>query len=135
MAATVDASWGEDRRRAFVGQAAELYRRRGTATGLRDHVQIVTGGLVEVVENGSSGWSAKPDGKLPGSPEPVVVVRVVVDDPATIDKDKLDSLIRASKPAHVVHRLEIVAAAQRAGRRVRASGTPAAGEADPDPAT
>ena len=122
VAASVDAGWPEDRRRAFVGQAAELYRRRGTAAGLRDHVQIHTGGLVEIVENGASSWSAKPDGKLPGSPEPVVVVRVTVDDPDSIDKTKLEAMVHASKPAHVVHRVEVVGTAQRASRKAKAAG-------------
>jgi phage tail-like protein len=121
VAASVDAGWPEDRRRAFVGQAAELYRRRGTAAGLRDHVLIHTGGLVEIVENGASSWSPKPDGKLPGSPEPVVVVRVTVDDPESIDRTKLEAMVHASKPAHVVHRVEIVDSAQRASRKAKAS--------------
>jgi phage tail-like protein len=120
VAASVDAGWSEDRRRAFVARAAELYRRRGTAEGLHDHVQIHTGGTVEIVENGASSWSAKPDGKLPGSPEPVVVVRVVVDDPDSIDRTKLEAIVHASKPAHVVHRVEVVGTAQRTSRKARA---------------
>lgn len=132
VAASVDAGWSEDRRRAFVGQAAELYRRRGTAAGLHDHVQIHTGGLVEIVENGASSWSPKPDGKLPGSPEPVVVVRVTVTDPAAIDRTKLEALVRSSKPAHVVHRVEVVGEAQRATRRAKASVADAAGTAADD---
>ena len=129
VAASVDAGWPEDRRRAFVGQAAELYRRRGTAAGLRDHVLIHTGGLVEIVENGASSWSPKPDGKLPGSPEPVVVVRVTVDDPESIDRTKLEAMVHASKPAHVVHRVEIVGSAQRASRKAKAAA-PDSGAAD-----
>ena len=132
VAASVDAGWSEDRRRAFVGQAAELYRRRGTAAGLRDHVQIHTGGLVEVVENGASSWSPKPDGKLPGSPEPVVVVRVTVDDPDAIDRTKLEALVRASKPAHVVHRVEVVGESQRAARRAKATVAEVAGASADD---
>lgn len=120
VAASVDASWPEDRRRAFVGQAAELYRRRGTAAGLRDHVQIHTGGSVEIIENGASSWSATADGKLPGTPEPVVVVRVTVDDPDAIDTVKLNDLVMSSKPAHVVHRIEVLGTAQRAGRKAKA---------------
>jgi len=121
VAASVDDGWPEDRRRAFVGQAAELYRRRGTAAGLRDHVQIHTGGIVEIVENGASSWSAKPEGKLPGSPEPVVVVRVTVDDPGSIELTKLEAMVHASKPAHVVHRVEIVGTEQRASRKAKAA--------------
>lgn len=120
VAASVDAGWPEDRRRAFVGQAAELYRRRGTADGLRDHVQIHTGGIVEIIENGASSWSPTADGKLPGTPEPVVVIRVTVDDPDAIDRVKLDELVMSSKPAHVVHRIEVLGTAQRAGRKAKA---------------
>jgi len=134
VAASVDAGWSEDRRRAFVGQAAELYRRRGTAAGLRDHVQIHTGGTVEIIDNGGSSWSAKPDAKLPGSPEPVVVVRVIVDDPTAIDKTKLEAMVHASKPAHVVHRVEIVGTEQRASRRAKPAG-PAAATPPNEPAT
>jgi len=129
VAAPVDASWSEDRRRAFVAQAAELYRRRGTAAGLRDHLLIHTGGTVEIIENGASSWSAKPDAKLPGSPEAVVVVRITVDDPDSVDEAKLDALVAASKPAHVVHRLEILGAGQRAARKAK----PAADAADDAP--
>ena len=134
VAASVDASWPEDRRRAFVGQAAELYRRRGTAAGLRDHVLIHTGGLVEIVENGASSWSPKSDGKLPGSPEPVVVVRVTVDDPESIDRTKLEAMVHASKPAHVVHRVEIVGSAQRASRRTKAAAPDSGEDAGSDDA-
>jgi phage tail-like protein len=123
VAASVDASWSEDRRRAFVAQASELYRRRGTALGLHDHVQIHTGGTVEIVENGASAWSAKAEGKLPGSPEPVVVVRVIVDDPAAIDTTKLEAIVHASKPAHVVHRVEVVATAQRTKGKAKTATT------------
>lgn len=136
VAASVDDGWPEDRRRAFVGQAAELYRRRGTAAGLRDHVQIYTGGIVEIVENGASSWSAKPDGKLPGSPEPVVVVRVTIDDPGSIDPTKLEAMVHASKPAHVVHRVEVVGTEQRASRKARAAAPAADKPAEPEaPAT
>ncbi|HJP87990.1 MAG TPA: phage tail protein I [Candidatus Limnocylindrales bacterium] len=129
VAASVDAGWPEDRRRAFVAQAAELYRRRGTADGLRDHVQIHTGGTVEIIENGASSWSQTADGKLPGTPEAVVVVRVTVDDPDAIDKVKLDELVQSSKPAHVVHRIEVLGSGQRGGKKAKADA-PEAGTVD-----
>lgn len=108
VAASVDASWPEERRRAFIGQAADLYRRRGTAAGLRDHLKVYTDGNVEVKETGDSSWSLEPDGPLPGKSEPVVVVLISVDDPTTVDVARLDAVIRASKPAHVVHRLQVI---------------------------
>lgn len=104
----LDEGWDEDRRRAIVGRAAELYRMRGTAIGLAGQVEIQTGGQVEIVENGATGWSVDPGGELPGSSEPLVVVRVTVPDPKAIDTQRLDTLVATAKPAHVMHRIEIV---------------------------
>ena len=77
----LDESWDEARRRTIVARAVELYRLRGTAAGLAGQVEIQTGGTVEIVENGATGWSVDPGGELPGSPEPLVVVRVTVPRP------------------------------------------------------
>ncbi len=104
----LDESWDEARRRTIVARAVELYRMRGTAVGLAGQVEIQTGGSVEIAENGATGWSVDPGGDLPGSPEPMVVVRVTVPDPKAIDATSLDALVAAAKPAHVMHRIELV---------------------------
>ena len=104
----LDESWDVERRRAIVGRAVDLYRMRGTALGLAGQVEIQTGGHVEIVENGATGWSVDPGGELPGSPEPLVVVRVTVPDPKGVDAQRLDALVATAKPAHVMHRIEIV---------------------------
>jgi phage tail-like protein len=111
----LDDSWDEARRRAIVARAAELYRMRGTAVGLAGQVEIQSGGTVEIVENGATGWSVDPGGELPGSAEPLVVVRVTVRDPKAVDGNRLDALVSAAKPAHVPHRIEIVKGAAAAG--------------------
>ena len=111
VGADVDESWPEQDRRRFIGKAADLFRRRGTAGGLRDHLQIYTTGSVEVRETGDSSFSIEPEGPLPGTAEPVVVVLVAVDDPSAVTaahRAKLEAVIRASKPAHVAHRLEVI---------------------------
>ena len=105
---SLDESWDEGRRRAIVARAVDLYRMRGTAVGLAGQVEIQTGGTVEIVENGATGWSVDPGGELPGSPEPLVVVRVTVPDPKSVDAARLDAMVAAAKPAHVLHRIEIV---------------------------
>ena len=110
----LDDGWDEARRRMIVARAVELYRLRGTAAGLAGQVEIQTGGTVEIVENGATGWSVDPGGELPGSPEPLVVVRVTVPDPKAIDTQRLDSLVATAKPAHVMHRIEIVKGAAKA---------------------
>jgi len=104
----LDDSWDEARKRRVVARAVELYRMRGTAVGLAGQVEIQTGGRVEIVENGATGWSVDPGGDLPGSPEPLVVVRVTVPDPKAVDAGRLDALVAAAKPAHVMHRIELV---------------------------
>lgn len=105
---SLDESWDQGRRREIVARAVDLYRMRGTAAGLAAQVEIQTGGQVEIVENGATGWSVDPGGELPGSPEPLVVVRVAVPDPKSVDAVKLDALVAAAKPAHVMHRIELV---------------------------
>ena len=111
VGAEVDESWPEPDRRAFIAKAAELFRRRGTRKGLEEHVQIYTTGKVEVRETGDSSFSVEPEGPLPGTAEPVVVVLVAVDEPSKFtaaQRAKLETVIRASKPAHVAHRLEVI---------------------------
>ena len=82
--------------------------------GLAGQVEIQTGGTVEIVENGATGWSVDPGGELPGSADPLVVVRVTVPDPKSIDAQQLDTLVATAKPAHVMHRIEIVKGAAKA---------------------
>jgi phage tail-like protein len=105
---TLDESWDEPRKRAIVGRAVDLYRMRGTAGALAGQVEIQTGGSVEIIENGATSWSVDAGGDLPGSPDPLVVVRVTVPDPKAIDATRLDALVAAAKPAHVLHRIELV---------------------------
>lgn len=118
-----DDSWDTDRRREAVASAAELYRLRGTAVGLARQIEIHTGGTVEITENGGTAWSIDPGGEIPGSARPLVVVRVVVDDPDRVDRARLNALIAAAKPAHVEHRFEVV---KSGGRRAGSSGSAAA---------
>jgi phage tail-like protein len=105
---SLDETWLVERCRALVLRAADLYRRRGTAVGLRDHLEIFTGGTVELVENGAVAWSPVPGAPLPGTPRAELLVRVTVDDPTTLDTARLDRLVRAAKPAHIPHRVEVV---------------------------
>ena len=126
----LDESWDEERRREVVARAVELYRLRGTAIGLAAQVEISTGGTVEIVENGATGWSVDPGGEMPGSPDPLVVVRVTVPDPRAIDAARLDAMVAAAKPAHVLHRIELVKAGGAKDRAAKA----AAASADDAPA-
>ena len=106
----LDQTWPIERGRAFVASAVELFRLRGTATGLAAHVAILSGGEVEIVESGAAAWSSQADAALPGQAAPELLVRIKVADPAALDATRLDALIAAAKPAHVPHRVEVVKA-------------------------
>ncbi|MEV6718014.1 phage tail protein [Lentzea sp. NPDC051208] len=108
LGATLDENWPETRRRAVISQSAELYRQRGTVGGLRRHLELVTGGRVELRDSGGVSTSTRPGARLPGDHRPALAIRVVVPDPDLVDHRALDSLVTMVKPAHVPHTLEVV---------------------------
>ena len=73
---------------------------------------MLTGGQVDLHETGGVAISTTAGGALPGSPNYALLVRVTVDDPATINLGRLDALVMAAKPAHVTHKVEIVKRAE-----------------------
>jgi phage tail-like protein len=106
----LDETWPVDRRRAFVGVAGQLYRMRGTREGLLRHVRLFTGGEVEIVDSGGAAWSTTSGSAPPGTADFSVTVRVKPTKKDKVNKIKLDALVAAAKPAHVVHSVEIVEA-------------------------
>ena len=105
----LDESWPVPRRRAAIASAVELFRYRGTVDGLTRYVALLTGGDVTVVDNGGVVASRVPGGDYPGEPAPRLAVRVAVEDPSAINENALDRIVVQAKPAHVVHRVEVVA--------------------------
>lgn len=105
----LDETWPETRQRQLVSEAVRLYRWRGTKRGLREVVALYVGVEPEIEDNGGVTWSPTPGGDLPGSAEPFVVVRVRVPDIDAVNKVRLEALVAAAKPAHVPHRVEVVA--------------------------
>ncbi|HEV7203725.1 MAG TPA: phage tail protein I [Jatrophihabitans sp.] len=105
----IDESWATERRRAAVATAVEMYRMRGTITGLRANLEVLSGGTVEITDSGGVSWSTHPMGELPGQESPRLAVRVTIPDELTDRKQKaIDSIVATAKPAHVVHRVEVV---------------------------
>lgn len=104
----IDESWSIERRRGLVAKAFDLYRMRGTAAGLKAHVEALTGGEVELHETGAIATSTTAGAALPGSPNFAVLVRITVDDPTSVNVSRLDALIAAAKPAHITHKIELV---------------------------
>ena len=104
----LDERWPVSRRRAAVAQAARMYRMRGTVGGLRDNLEVLTGGDVRIADNGGVAWSVTPGAPLPGEDRPRLAVQVRVADSASVSVSAVDAVVAAAKPAHVVHRVEVV---------------------------
>jgi phage tail-like protein len=104
----VDESWETERRRAAVATAVEMYRMRGTISGLRANLEVLSGGEVEISDSGGVTWSTSPMGSLPGQESPRLAVRVTLPEVTDRTTRAIDSIVIAAKPAHVVHRVEVV---------------------------
>ena len=103
-----DENWPLERRRAIVALAAQLYRNRGTVNGLLMHVKLFAAGDVEIIENGGAAWSVTSGAAVPGQAQYSLTVRIKPAKKTSVDRDRLDALVAAAKPAHVPHTIEIV---------------------------
>ena len=108
----LDESWPVERRRAVLAAASGLYRVRGTARGLAAYLEILTGAEVKIEETGGTAYSTGSDIEPPGSPNFAMVVRIRPREGAALDMARLEALVTAAKPAHVVHRIEVVGLTQ-----------------------
>ena len=103
-----DEAWDIAPQRAQIGEATELYRWRGTVRGMAEHVALYTGVRPEIDEGGGAAWSPTPEGRLPGKASTTFTVTVRVPAPSAIDHQHVDSIVAATKPAHLEHRLKVV---------------------------
>jgi phage tail-like protein len=107
---TLSDEGGPARKRACIEMGAAVLAERGNARSIRDVVRAAFEVDVEIVESGATTWSVTPDSEAGGEPVPDLLVLVVADDPGAIDRRRLDELVGSTKPAHVPHRIEVVAA-------------------------
>jgi phage tail-like protein len=105
----LDETWSVRAQRAVIAQAVELYRMRGTMTGLRRHLEVVVDGRIEITESGGVSASQRPRPEPPRDIEHWVHVRVLPNDPRTTSAEAVLAVIRAAKPVHVMHSLEVMA--------------------------
>jgi len=110
VALELDETWDLARRRQAVKTGVDLLRRRGTAVGLADELRLATGAEIEVLENGGTAWSLDPGSPLVGTPGAALLVRVMAADGVAVDLDRVERIVEAAKPAHVPHKVEVVAA-------------------------
>ena len=93
LSLAVDAHWPEERVRRLLAEGMDLYRWRGTAYGLTRMIEVCTGLTPEI-------------GERAGMP---FVFQVIVHTPlgGTVDRDLIEGLILAHKPAHAGYLLEV----------------------------
>ena len=96
-------------RRDLVARALQLHALRGTARGLAEHVEALTGVRPEVEESGGVSWSILPGSRLPGAPVPRVTVRMAPASGQQIDVRALRDQVAALVPAHVEASVLVVA--------------------------
>ena len=105
----VDDLRGPERRRRVIASAHELHRWRGTVRGIAEAVEVVFDRAPEIEENGGSVSSDASGGALPGTSTPFLTVRLAVERVSRVETRRLDAVVAATKPAHVPHRVELVA--------------------------
>jgi phage tail-like protein len=104
VAAELDPAWPLPLRRAVVRRAIALHRRRGTARGLVERLELSLGVHAEVLDGPGACWSATPDTDLPDAPVDTVVVRVR----EPVDRVRAEALVASVCPVHVTCVVEVV---------------------------
>ncbi|MFI5617725.1 phage tail protein [Streptomyces sp. NPDC051567] len=110
VGAETDGTEPEHLLRAAVAAAARLHRVRGTRRGLAETVRLAFGVAPEITESGAAGWSAHPLGPVPGERRPRLHVHLRLPDPTLADEVRLETLVAATRPAHMPYTVQVTAA-------------------------
>lgn len=100
--------WSEAERRELIANAVQMHRRRGTAAGIAEAVRLAIDAEVTVTESGAADWSETPGGELPGTARPQLRLTVRPRAGSPIDRQRLEAVVAAVKPAHVPHTIDVV---------------------------
>ncbi|HEY9367718.1 phage tail protein [Streptomyces sp.] len=103
-----DPRWPVELRREAVARAVELHRWRGTRRGLIEALRLILGVSAEVSGDGGATWSDSSGAAPPPAPAGEVLVRVWPHREATVDADRVRSLVRTLCPVHTVCRVEVL---------------------------
>lgn len=105
----VDERWAVPLIRKHFADAREGMLRRGTLAGVAAAVRAYTGTTPRLTDTGGVAWSNRPLGPLPGDALPRLLVQV--DDPhGTVDREVVERIVAATKPAHVLHDVQLTGA-------------------------
>jgi phage tail-like protein len=102
--------WPLGHRRARISNAVQLFLWWGTKLGIAHYVATFTGisvERIEVLDTGGVDVSLEPNVDLSWTSEARLVVRVTVEDQDSVDLDRLNDIVAAAKPAHVLHNVEV----------------------------
>lgn len=111
----LDEGWPIERRRELIRSATELYQWRGTSRGLKEYIRVYTGVEPEIIENFGGirlsadtllGWNTV----LGDGHQYTFSVTVELEDPSSVDVDKVKAIIESEKPAHTAYVLRVVSA-------------------------
>jgi phage tail-like protein len=106
---TIESGIAPERQRELLRAASETQGWAGTARGMELAVEALFGMPTEVIESGAAAYSMRAGDALPGEPLSAVVVRVTATDPSAVDLVRLEAVVDALKPAHAMHRIQVVA--------------------------
>ncbi len=109
MGIVLDGHQGPGRQRELVQAGVELLQWRGTVRGIRSAVRALFDTEPQIVESGGVAVSETAGSDLPGSAQTSLVVRLQVADLDSFDVRRLEALVEMTTPAHVPHRVEVVA--------------------------
>lgn len=105
----VDPSQRSRRQRELVRAAIDLQGWLGTRHGIEQAIDALFGVRAEVEDSGGATWSVDAASELPGDASASIVVRIVQRDERPLDVDRLNDVVETMKPAHVSHRVIVVA--------------------------
>ena len=96
---TVNERWPIKRRQEFAARGMEIFKLRGTVSGVRKAVELYAGVTPEIVDNGAVSSGQDPLGSLPGSAQLGLVVTVLKNSEA--DLEMVHRIVTAVKPIHI----------------------------------
>ncbi|MFF0219132.1 phage tail protein [Streptomyces vinaceus] len=115
LAGWLDLDLGTDgdpvRRGRLLAAAGDLYRRRGTAGGLRDHLWLMFGGRVEVEDGTSVTVRTSPtpaSGPADSRERETRMLTVRIAPEVRVDREVVERFVAAAKPAHLPHAVEVL---------------------------
>jgi phage tail-like protein len=106
LGVALDDTWPSHWRRDAVLHAVELHRGRGTAAGLQWHLDLMTDGRAQVVDDGGVSWSTTPQAETPDPSTALVVL--VSRELSDAEVAAVADVVAMAKPAHLPHVVQVV---------------------------